>query len=56
MVESEEQRQELQFTINRLVVWSVEWQMLCNRQKYHILHLGPRNARYEYTMEDSDGG
>ena len=51
VVESEEQREELQSTINRLVGWSVEWQMLFNSKKCHILHLGPRNAKYEYTME-----
>ena len=51
VVESEEQRQELQATIDRLVKWSVEWQMLFNSDKCHILHLGPRNARFEYTME-----
>ena len=51
VVESEEQREELQSTINRLVGWSVEWQMLFNSEKCHILHLGPRNAKYEYTME-----
>ena len=51
VVESEEQRQELQSTIDRLVGWSVEWQMLFNSEKCHILHLGNRNARFEYTME-----
>ena len=51
VVESEEQRQELQAIIDRLVKWSVEWQMLFNSEKCHILHLGQRNARYEYTME-----
>ena len=50
VVESEEQRQELQGTINRLVEWSEEWQMLFNSEKCHILHLGHRNARFEYTM------
>ena len=50
VVESEEQRQELQATINRLVEWSEEWQMLFNSEKCHILHLGHRNARFEYTM------
>ena len=50
VVESEEQRQELQSTINRLVEWSEEWQMLFNSEKCHILHLGHRNARFEYTM------
>jgi len=50
-VESEEQREELQATIKRLVEWSVEWQMLFNAAKCHILHLGGRNPRYEYNME-----
>ena len=50
VVENEEQREELQSTINRLVEWSTEWQMLFNSSKCHILHLGLRNAEYEYTM------
>ena len=29
----------------------MEWQMLFNSEKCHILHLGNRNARFEYTME-----
>ena len=51
VVETEEQRGELQDTINRLVEWSAEWQMLFNAGKCHILHLGGRNERYEYNME-----
>ena len=51
VVESEEQRRELQSTIDRLVEWSTEWQMLFNAGKCHILHLGARNARHEYTMD-----
>ena len=51
VVESEEQREELQATIYRLVRWSAEWQMLFNSEKCHILHLGLRKAKYEYTME-----
>ena len=50
VVESEEQRRVHQSTIDRLVEWSTEWQMLFNAGKCHILHLGPRNARHEYTM------
>jgi hypothetical protein len=51
VVESEEQREELQSAINKLVEWSEEWQMMFNAGKCHILHLGGRNAMYEYTMD-----
>jgi ribonuclease P/MRP protein subunit RPP40 len=50
VVESQEQQAELQNTINRLVEWSEEWQMLFNLEKCHILHLGGNNGNYEYTM------
>ena len=50
MVESQEQQAELQKTIDRLVEWSGEWQMLFNSDKCHILHLGGNNGNYEYTM------
>jgi hypothetical protein len=50
VVKSVEQRDELQATINRLVEWSTEWQMMFNSGKCHILHLGGRNAMYEYSM------
>jgi ribonuclease P/MRP protein subunit RPP40 len=53
VVESREQQVELQDTIKRLVAWSVEWQMLFNSEKCHILHLGGNNNRYEYTMGGS---
>ena len=51
VVESEEQGEELQSTINRLVGWSVQWQMLFNTEKCHVLHLGPRNAKYKCWRE-----
>ena len=51
VVENEEQRGELQSIIDKLVEWSKEWQMLFNAGKCHILHLGARNVRHEYTME-----
>jgi hypothetical protein len=54
VVESEEQREELQSAINKLVKWSEEWQMMFNAGKCHILHLGGRNAMYEYTMGAGD--
>ena len=42
VVENEEQRGELQNTIDKLVDWSLEWQMMFNEGKCHILHLGVR--------------
>jgi len=50
VLENEVQRAELQGTIDRLVAWSTEWQMLFNGAKCHILHLGAKNAKFEYTM------
>ena len=41
----------MQATVNRLVKWSADWQMLFNAGKCHLLHLGRGNARYEYNME-----
>ena len=44
------QRAELQGNIDKLVAWSTEWQMFFNGAKCHILHLGAKNAKFEYTM------
>jgi hypothetical protein len=51
VVDTDEQREEMQVTINKLVEWSVDWQMLFNAGKCHLLHLGRGNARQVYTME-----
>ena len=45
VVESGEQKEEMQATINWLVKWSADWQMLFNAGKCHLLHLGRGNAR-----------
>ena len=50
VVESQEHQAELQMTIDRLVEWSREWQMLFNSEKCHIMHLGANNNNFEYTM------
>ena len=41
----------LQAGINRLELWSQEWQMMFNTSKCHMLHLGSRNKEFEYRME-----
>ena len=50
VVESEEQRDMLQAGIDRLELWSQDWQMLFNTSKCHMLHLGNKNKEFEYTM------
>ena len=45
VVENKGQREELQNTINRLVEWSTQWQMLFNSGKCHILD--SREKRWE---------
>ena len=34
----------------RLMEWSVEWQMLFNVDKCHIIHAGLNNSNCEYSM------
>ena len=54
VVDSEKQREALQNTIDRLLEWSVEWQMLLNSDKCHILHLGPNNCNHTHKMGDEE--
>ena len=50
VVDSEEQSQAFQEGIRSLEGWSREWQMLFNLGKCHVLHLGSRNSKHEYSM------
>ena len=50
VVETEDQRDELQSAIASLEQWSQEWQMMFNSSKCHILHLGNGNKKFEYVM------
>ena len=34
--------------------WSKDWQMMFNVDKCHIMHLGPNNNKYKYTMEGEE--
>ena len=49
-VETENHRDMLQAGIDRLELWSQEWQMMFNTSKCHMLHLGSRNKEFEYRM------
>ena len=50
VVETEEQRDELQAAITNLEQWSLEWQMMFNTSKCDMLHFGSGNQRFEYVM------
>ena len=50
VVETEEQRDELQAAITNLEQWSLEWQMMFNTSKCHMMHFGSGNQRFEYAM------
>ena len=54
VVNSKENAFQLQNDLNKLVEWSVEWQMLFNYDKCHILHLGAKNPRCNYTLNGND--
>ena len=48
VVESEEDRNKFQAMLNNLQGWSIEWQMLFNMDKCHVIHAGRQNPHYEY--------
>ena len=50
VVECDEDRVIFQEGLDKLMEWSVEWQMLFNVDKCHIIHAGLKNKGYEYTM------
>ena len=49
-IRSEADRRRLQEAIDRLLEWSVTWQLGFNSLKCHVLHLGTDNPHYEYRM------
>ena len=50
VVESETHRQLFQEGLDSLMKWSVDWQMLFNVDKCHVIHAGRSNNNYQYTM------
>ena len=50
VVECEEDRAIFQQGLDRLMEWSIEWQMLFNVDKCHIIHAGHKNNLFEYSM------
>jgi ribonuclease P/MRP protein subunit RPP40 len=54
VVETEEDRQAFQAGLDNLEKWSMDWQMLFNVSKCHILHMGQRNQGFKYTMDGNE--
>ncbi len=50
VVDTVEQCANLQCQLNKFCRWSEEWQMLFNLDKCMVMHLGPSNLRYVYSM------
>ena len=50
VVNTDEERAELQRDIDNLLAWSDKWQMLFNADKCKIMHFGKNNQRFSYTM------
>ena len=50
VVNSEDDALKLQIDLDNLHKWSVEWQMLFNFEKCHVLHLGNNNPHHVYTI------
>ena len=60
VVNGPEDRNALQEDLRRLSDWSETWQMKFNVDKCKVMHLGPRNMHWNYSMggrhKGSDGG
>ena len=50
VVETEQDRQLFQRGLDNLVQWSIEWQMLFNVDKCHVIHMGRKNHEFSYNM------
>ena len=49
-VRGTDDRDRLQLVLNKLVAWSDHWGMKFNVSKCKVVHFGPRNTRFSYTM------
>ena len=50
VVDEPEQIENLQIVLNRIMQWADSWQMVFNKEKCHVMHLGRKNPRHYYTM------
>ena len=51
-INSDEDRDNLQESINQLVLWSEKWLIKFNSEKCKILHLGKNNPKHEYKIKE----
>jgi hypothetical protein len=51
LIESEEDRDKMQRSLDLLVRWADEWGMVFNVDKCKVMHLGRHNPMYEYYMK-----
>ena len=50
VVDEPEQIETLQNVLNRIMQWADTWQMVFNKDKCHVMHLGRKNTKHFYTM------
>ena len=50
VVDEPEQIENLQIVLNRIMQWVDTWQMIFNKEKCHVMHLGRKNSKHYYTM------
>ena len=53
-IQSEEDRDKLQISIDQMVKWTDKWMIKFNGDKCKILHLGKNNPKYQYFMKEGD--
>jgi len=53
VIRNAQDAQDFQESINRLHAWTVRWGMAYNTAKCHIMHIGNRNEKNKYYMNDS---
>ena len=50
IIEKDEDKDELQGELSRLVEWTETWMMQFNEKKCKVLHMGRKNPRHDYTI------
>jgi ribonucleases P/MRP protein subunit RPP40 len=50
---NDQDRQDLQETINKLMEWATRWGMSFNKDKCKIMHIGHNNSQHAYYMQET---
>ena len=53
IIREEADRDNLQRSLDELESWAQRWGMAFNVQKCKVMHVGPRNMKYEYSMNNT---